>query len=226
MQLLDYLSHEIEATFREHPRQFFTEYDIHTQLALIAIRLLEKNGHLHAQTSDKYIVSRVHHEYPTPFRCLMKGSEFKQITEKEFNEEKRKNPRFRARRGFLDFAIINSECVSSNRLSVVSGKRYRDLQESARHRQNIALDLAVEVVYYPTLDERPHAGTMNRQVSSTLQDYQKLVALMEFETNNVSYCKEAAMMFFSNTRHKDLLSEKLGSLPRHAKVALYSVFAE
>jgi len=226
MPFLNYLYSQIETTFQEHPRQFFTEHDIHTQLALIAIRLLERKGSLYAQTRDGVVVSRVHHEYPTPFRCLMKGSEFKLITEEKFRAEKQNNPEFRARRGFLDFAIINSEYIFSNKLNVVSGKRYTDLRESMRDRQCVALDLAVEVVYYPTFDERLHDGIMNRRVSSTIQDYQKLMALMEFKTNNVSFCKEAAMMFFSNTTYKGVLREKLRSLPKHEKVAFYSVFTE
>lgn len=225
MKLLDYLCCEIETAFKKHPHQFFTEHDIHTQLALIATRLLEKNCSLYAQTRDGYVVSRVHHEYPTPFRCLMKGFEFELITEEMFREEKKKNPSFRVRRGFLDFAILNTEYISSNRLSVVSGKRYRDLQESARDRRSIAIDLAVEVVYYPTFDERLHDGIMERRVTSTLQDYQKLEALMEFGTNNVPYCREAAMMFFSNTRHPGNLNEKLAGIQRNEKVALFSVLA-
>ena len=67
---------------------------------------------------------------------------------------------------------------------------------------------------------------MNRRVGSTIQDYQKLVALLEFTSNNVPFCKEAAMMFFSNTIHKNELREKLKILPRHEKVAFFSFFGE
>ena len=62
--------------------------------------------------------------------------------------------------------------------------------------------------------------------SSTIQDYQKLIALMEFRTNNVPFCKEATMMFFSNTTYKTALREKLKSLPKNEKVTFYSVFTE
>lgn len=226
MQLLNSLFSQIENTFRKHPCQFFTEHDIHTQLALIAIESLKESGSLYARTCDGCVVSRVHHEYPTPFRCIMKGSDFKLIPEEKFREEKENRPEFRARRGFLDFVIINAEYISSNKLSVVSGKRYRDLLENSRDRQSVALDLAIEVVYYPALDERLHAGIMDRRVSSIKQDYQKLVALMEFKTNNVSYCREAAMMFFSNIKHKDQLKKKIANIQKHGKVSLYSIFAQ
>ena len=224
MSLLNYLSDQIEATFIEHPHQFFTEDDIHTQLALIANGLVRSKGSLYAKTRDGFVVSRVHHEYPTPFRCHMKGSEFRLITEDVFKEEKLKNPNFRARRGYIDFVVLNSDYVSSNKLRVVSGKRYRDFRESLSERQLPALDLAVEVVYFPTFDEKLHDGIMNIRVSSTIQDYKKLATLMEFTyPNNIPFCNEAAMMFFSNTIHKAKLKKKLKSLPLHKKVGFFSV---
>jgi hypothetical protein len=60
MSLLDYVFGEIEATFREHPHRFFTEHDIHSQLALIAIRFLEREETLYAKTRDGFVISRVH----------------------------------------------------------------------------------------------------------------------------------------------------------------------
>ena len=226
MQLLDCLHSQIITAFEKRPHEFFTEHDIHTQLALVASKLLEEEGNLYGRTLDGFVVGRVHHEYPTPFRCIMKNSEFRLVTEDQFLQEKQKNPKFRARRGFLDFAIINSEYISSNKLNVVSGKRYRELVKSLKNRRHVALDLAVEVVYYPTFDERLHDGIMNKRVSSIVQDYQKLVAVMEFMPDNVPFCRKAAMMFFSNTTHKDVLKEKLRSLPKHEKVTFYSVFSE
>jgi hypothetical protein len=43
MLLIDYLKNEIETYFQEHPYRFFTEHDIHTQLAFIAYEYLKKN---------------------------------------------------------------------------------------------------------------------------------------------------------------------------------------
>lgn len=222
MSLLSFLSNQIEGAFREHPRQFFTEHDIHSQLALFANRLLKKKRNLHVKTSDGFVVNRIHHEYPTPFRCNMKGSDFRLITEEEFREKKLENPGFRARRGYIDFVILNPEYISTNKLKVVSGKRYRDFLESLSERQYEVLDLAVEVVYFPTFNKKLHEGIMNRRINSTIQDYQKLVALMEYKCpNNIPFCKEASMMFFSNTTHKSKLKEKLESLSQHKKVEFF-----
>lgn len=224
MSLMEYLYNHIKASFEEHPRRFFTEHDIHSELALIATEFLRNKGNLQAKTLDGFIVNRIHHEYPTPFRCLMKGFEFKLVSEEEFRREKRKNPNFRARRGYVDLVILNSEYISSNRLRVVSGKRYRDFRASLSERRGLALDLAVEVVYFPTFDDKPHDGIMNRRVSSTIQDYKKLVELMRFATpNNIPFCKEAAMMFFSNTRYEDYLNKKFSSFPLSEKVEFFRI---
>mgnify|MGYP001039080943 CR=1 FL=1 len=224
MSLFTFLSNQVEGAFREYPCQFFTEHDIHSQLALFANRLLKKKVDLLAKTRDGFTVSRIHHEYPTPFRCHMKDAEFRLITEEEFREKKLENPGFRARRGYIDFVILNSEYISSNKLETVSGKRYRDFRESQNDRQNEVLDLAVEVVYFPTFDKKLREGTMNRWVSSTIQDYQKLVALMKCRSlTNIPFCKESGMMFLSNTIHKTKLEEKLESLPRRKDVEFSAI---
>lgn len=221
---MKYLYNQIKASFEEHPRRFFTEHDIHSELALIATEFLRNKGNLQAKTLDGFVVNRIHHEYPTPFRCLMKGSEFRLVSEEEFMREKRKNPSFRARRGYVDFVTFNSEYVSSNKLRVVSGKRYGDFRDSLSERRGPALDLAVEVVYFPIFDDKLHDGIMNRRVSSTIQDYKKLVELMKFATpNNIPFCKEAAMMFFSNTRYEDHLNKKFSSFPLTEKVEFFRI---
>jgi hypothetical protein len=205
---LNYLYTAIEATFQEHPYRFFTEHDIHSELASIATVLMQKQEKLYAQTNDGFTVSRVHHEYPTPFRCDMKNDDFRVITEQEFKSRRQENQKCITRRGFIDLAVLNTAFISSNKLSTVSGKNYRDVLENLRKQRYPALDLAVEVVYHPTFDEKPHVGLMERRVASTIQDYEKLVALTKFTfPNDTPFCKEATMLFFSNTAYKDELNE-------------------
>jgi len=212
LSLLNHLKNQIKATFRKDPYRFFTEHDIHTELALIATDYIKNREELLTRTKDNCMVSRVHHEYPTPFRCNMNGYSFKVIPEDEFDRKRKESPGFRARRGFLDFVVLNQDFVRSNNLSVVSGKRYKDVLKNLKNQKYSALDLAVEVVYHPTFDEKPHIGIMERRVASTNQDYEKLVALKSFKfSNGVSFCKEAAMFFFSNTSYKEKLNEMFKS---------------
>lgn len=219
MSLLKDLYHQIETIFHEHPHRFFTEHDIHSELARIASTQL---CNLHESTRDGCLVNRIHHEYPTPFRCRMKSSDFRVITEHEFETEK--NPQFRARRGFFDFVILNSKYVSSNKLRIVSCKRYKEFLESLDNLQFPALDLAIEVVYYPVFDEKLHIGTMKRKIKSITQDYKKLIAVRKFtDFYNTPFCKEAAMMFFSNTKHTNELTKILKHVPLNKKVSFFSI---
>lgn len=221
MTIMNYLSNEIKTAFEEHPCKFFTEHDIHSELALIATEYLRNKGNLQAKTLDGYIVNRIHHEYPTPFRCKMKGTEFRAVSEEEFDKEKQRNPKFRAKRGYFDLVIFSPEYISSNKLRVVSAKDYnRSFLPSLAERKCPALDMAVEVVYFPTFDGKPHYGKMDRRFKSTIQDYKKLVELMKI-TTPTPFCKEAAMMFFSNTRYKDELNKKFRSFPFKANVELF-----
>ncbi len=208
MSLLNHVHKEIKSIFEKHPYRFFTEHDIHSELARIATEYLVGDGSLYAKTIEGYEVSRVHHEYPTPFRCDMRNYDFRVITEDEFDASRQKGLKTRARRGFIDLVVLNPDFCASNKLSVVTGKMYADVLASLRDQQYPALDLAIEVVYHSTYDRKKHAGIMKRRVTSTKQDYDKLVALKNLKyTGNRLFCKEAAMFFFSNTTHEDELDE-------------------
>lgn len=226
MTLLEQIHEKIAATFRRFPFRFFSEDDIHSALYLMATNLLEKEE-VYERTEDNKLVGRVHHEYPTPFRCLMKGSTFEVITEAELGERRMTDPNFRARRGYLDLAVLNSQYIASNELRVVSGKRYSILKSCFKGQLHTALDLAIEVVYYPTLDRKVHKGIMKRRVQSTIQDYQKLVALMKFRHgDSIPFCKQSVMMFFSNSPHKDKLENMLNSIKTHDEVQLYKILEQ
>ena len=177
--LLSYLQNRIEDTFARYPHRFFTEHDIHSELARIATESLVKEEDS-TQKLKSSQVGRLHHEYPTPFRCLMEHYNFRMVTEDEFKRGKKEKPSLRLKRGRIDLVVLNSDYISSNPLNIVSGKNYRDLLENLKEQKFPALDLAIEVVYHPILDEKPHTGIMKRRVESIVQDYQKLVALMKF----------------------------------------------
>jgi hypothetical protein len=224
MPLLEYLYGQIRSTFEKFPHRFFTEHDIHSELTMIATDLLRKDGTLTEKTKDGYMTSRIHHEYPTPFRCRMGGDKFEVITEEDFVREKAKNPEFRARRGWVDFVILNPYFISSNKLGIVSAKRYKNFLDSIDGQKYPSLDLALEVVYYPTFDERQHVGIMKRKVLSAKQDYDKLVALMKFSyAGKIPFCREAAMLLFSNTKYRGELVDKLKLISVDESVSFHSI---
>ena len=225
MSLLKYLHDSIKSTFEEHPYRFFTEHDIHSQLNAIATKYLLDKGTLYVRSKDNIPVSRIHHEYPTPFRCLMGGIEFELITEEEFEKRREYNPKFRARRGFIDLVVLNPEFISQNPISVICGKDYDVVLKSMKRKQLTAIDIAIEVVYFAVFDNKPHRGIMKRRVDSARQDYEKLQALMEFTyPDHTAYCEKAALMFLSNTKYKEDLRELLQPLESiGGNVSFYSI---
>jgi len=224
MAHLEQLYSQIKSAFEEQPHRFFTEHDIHSELTMITAELLKKDGTLTEKTKDGYMVSRIHHEYPTPFRCLTGEFQFKVVTEEEFKQEKAKNPKFRARRGWIDFVILNPYFISSNKLSIVSGKRYRSFLDSIAGQRHVALDAAIEIVYYPTFDERKQVGIMKRRVQAAKQDYDKMVALMKFPyVGSIPFCREAAMLLFSNTRHSGELASMLNMISLDDAVSFHTI---
>jgi hypothetical protein len=90
MTILQYILNRIETAFKESPYRFFTEHDIHSELALITTNLLSNEGSLFVKTKDGNRVGRVHHEYPTPFRCIMDHYNFRMVTEDELSKKGRK----------------------------------------------------------------------------------------------------------------------------------------
>ena len=220
MTIVNYLSTRIRTAFEEHPCRFFTEHDIHSELASIAAEYLTSEEGLQDETLDGYVVNRIHHEYPTPFRCKMEGTEFRGVSEEEYESEKQRNPDFRAKRGYFDLVVFNPKYISSTRLRVISAKDYRYFLPSLAERKCAALDMAVEVVYFPTFDNKPHFGKMDRRFRSTIQDYEKLAELMKISAPT-PFCREAAMMFFSNTRYTHELNEKFRSFPFNRSVKLF-----
>jgi len=221
MSLLKNLNESIKTQFSEHPFAYFSEHDIHTELANNAKEYLDSKNDLWVITKDNNTISRVHHEYPTPFRCLMKGTLFRMFSEEKFKIEKTRNPKLRVKRGYFDLVVFNKEYINNNNFQVVTGKNYRYLLKSFEQDQRTALDLAIEVVYYLGIDNKSHEGIMRRRIESTIQDYEKLTSLMDFKHDGKTpFCKEAAMMLFINTPYKNLMKENIKSIKTNKKVQL------
>lgn len=223
MSLLNRVHDAIKHEFLEHPYSFFTEHDFHFKIASMFSTFLEEDETSFAETLDGHTVSLVHHEYPTPFRCHMKGTEFKKFSEEEYQDRKRRQPSFRARRGHFDIVIFNPEYVATNKLEIIPGKKYKTLLESFTKKQPPAIDLAIEIVYFPSFDHKPHFGIMKRRVNSTIQDYEKLKELMDFRyPDDTPFCQGATMMFFSNTQEKEKLITLLKSVSVVDNVSLFT----
>jgi hypothetical protein len=113
----------LESAFREAPRRFFTEHDLHSHLYRLVETELSDRGELFFDTLDGHKASLVHHEYPTPFRCDMSKHGFRIARDEEPTP---KGGLYR--RGHYDLVILNPDFVRRYDLVIVAGKNYEQFR--------------------------------------------------------------------------------------------------
>jgi hypothetical protein len=133
---------KLEFAFRETPRRFFTEHDLHSHLYQLVERELDGRDALYFRTRDGQKTSLVHHEYPTPFRCDMSNHGFKRAEEAEVTS---KGGRYK--RGHYDLVILNPEFVRRYDLVTVAGKNYEQFRLAKDKIDVTPLLWACEVVF-------------------------------------------------------------------------------
>jgi hypothetical protein len=102
--------------FREHPRIFFSEMDIHSYLYFCLY-----STRFEVKTSDGVITSCLHKEYPTNFR-------YSKETMEDYGFEQK------GVRGHFDFAILNPQFVKDFSIKNIMNKDIRDTE--ARYKFN------------------------------------------------------------------------------------------
>lgn len=168
-------------TFHQHPDYFFTEHDIHSVLYNIAKEELQQNDVLTARTSDAHRVRLVHHEYPTPFRCYMKGYSFQIKYEKPY------------KRGHYDLVILNPKFVKDDKLAVVYGKDYQKFTAAMQEVRVKPLIWAREVVFLPEVKKLP-----KNAFKIIEQDTLKVNETLGYKVGrNVYFCKMGSVLVFT-----------------------------
>jgi len=174
--------HRLIETFGQHPNHFFTEHDIHSVLYNIAREELQRNDVLMAKTSDRYEIALVHHEYPTPFRCSMKGYGFEIKDEKPY------------RRGHYDLVILNPEFVENTEREVVYGKDYQKFTSAMQNVTVEPLIWACEVVFFPVVKKLPkNALKIIEQDALKVKD-----TLRHRVGRNLHFCKMGSVLVFTS----------------------------
>ena len=144
---------ELQAIFRKHPQQYFSEHDIHSVLYRLTQEQLKQQEKGSQTTLDGYITSLVHHEYPTPFRCDMQGYKFRRA-----GEEERTPKGGLYKRGHYDLVILNPDFVKNNTLDIVCGKNYKKLRLILPRLSVQVLIWACEIIYFPKIKKLPKNG--------------------------------------------------------------------
>lgn len=161
--------------FRQEPTRFFTENDLVCELHRRLFNSLDVLKLATVHDKDGFPVNVVHCEYPTPFRCDMKGGGFRMKRDDERTESSGK-----FRRGHFDIVVFNPDSIRRHSYSAIKGQNYGeflkfvipDLNES----QSMIL-VGVEIVFRrdPIPPSKANSGAM-AFVANVLQDMDKLDA--------------------------------------------------
>jgi len=179
--MIDMIKQRTVEAFQACPYCFFTEHDIHSILYNIASEELQLSGVLEEETSDGYPVSLVHHEYPTPFRCDMRGYGFEKKDEKPY------------RRGHYDLVIFNPDFVRNKELRVVCGKNFEKFNLAMENVKVEPLIWACEVIFFPVVKRLPENALRIIE-----QDALKVKATLEHEAGCGRFCKIVTVLVFTS----------------------------
>jgi len=202
----------INKIFQRNPNLFFTEHDIHSVLYNIAEEELQRHGVLSAKTSDSREVSLVHHEYPTPFRCCMKGYGFQLKYEKPY------------RRGHYDLVILNPSFVKNYELPVVYGKDYQRFSLAMQEVTVEPLIWVCEVVFFPKVK-----GIPKNALRIIKQDALKVKETLKHKVGrDVNFCKMGSVLVFINHTAKGIadLKRQIDRLAEHLNLEVILATAQ
>jgi hypothetical protein len=153
--------------FREHPRIFFSEMDIHSYLyyCLYSTRFEVK-------TSDGVITSCLHKEYPTNFRYSKETMEDYGLSKKGV-------------RGHFDFAILNPQFIQEFSIANIMNKSIGHPEARSRNKDKFTNELfsAIELKYV--------VNNSRKFIEEVEKDIKKLslgLKYQSFEAYNLVFC--------------------------------------
>ena len=179
-------------SFHQNPYCFFTESDIHSVLYNITKEELQQNEAIYEKTIDGHRVSLVHHEYPTPFRCDMKGYGFEIKNEKPY------------KRGHYDLVVLNPEFVKNNALQVVFAKNYQRFSSAMQEVRVEPLIWTCEVIFFPWVERLP-----TNACKIIEQDGLKVRETLKWKVGrNQSFCMTGSVLVFTSHAAEEVLDLK------------------
>ena len=177
--------------FRHYPGSYFTEEDVRWRLMKEIDNALFPLGANYAQLKNGIQISLVHGEYPTPFRCSMKGRSF-DLRPKGSN----------VNRGHFDIVVLNPQAVTECEFEVVRSQYYRrflDLLEQEKLPLPF-LDCVIEIKLYRDLAHPNRTESAKQQAEYTIQAVQKVDAtLRSNEYYKNLFAKRGIVLLFDNS---------------------------
>lgn len=172
--------------FEDNPSFFFTENDI----VCYFYKLLQDNLPIkEAVDKDGYKHFLVHGEYPTPFKCNMKGYEFKKMDDSSAYI-----------RGHYDIVVLNPDFIKKETYDIIKAQDFSSFNDKAKSSSYHIILYGLEFMY--ARDPFKSEKQINTFVKKVKQDARKL------EESCSGFMKEAKMLVFIKYR-EDQVKQKL-----------------
>jgi hypothetical protein len=182
---------KLGTAFKETPRRFFTEHDLHSHLYQLVEKELDARGELFCEAADGQKTSILHHEYPTPFRCDMNRHGFRIVKDKE-----RTKKEGLYRRGHYDLVVLNPDFVRQYDPVIVAAKNYEKFCLVRDKIEVTPLLWVCEIVFGSHVEE----GLPKGWIDNVTQDSLKVIETLKFEGGNgIKFAKYGSVMVFIGT---------------------------
>jgi hypothetical protein len=189
---------ELAFAFKEKPRRFFTEHDLHSHLYNVVEQKLDRKGELFAESKDGFQVSLVHHEYPTPFRCDMSKKDFKIAGETERTKEGGLY-----RRGHYDLVVLNPKFINKFDAVIVAGKNYKRFCEEKEKFDVSPSQWACEIIFGAHVED----GIPINWEENVFQDTKKIIASLSYKVGKANFTISGSVVVFIGIEPNDRVRE-------------------
>lgn len=156
--------------FMEHPHFYFTEEDVRWRLVGKIESALITDGAQHVQFSNG-ITAAIHTEYPTPFRCSMRGRQFELLDMADT----------KGRRGHFDVVVLNAAAAAKCGFEVLRSQYYKALCEKLKAGGVLLplLDCVIELKLFRDLAHPNRTESAKQQAEYAVQAVKKVAATLE-----------------------------------------------
>ena len=177
--------------FQHYPGCYFTEEDVRWRLMKEIDNALFTPDVKYARIRNGVLISLVHGEYPTPFRCSMKGRSF---------DLKPKGSD--VNRGHFDIVVLNPKAIAESEFAVARSQYYRRLLDLLEEEKLLLpfLDCVIEIKLYRDLAHPNRTGFPEQQAEYATQALRKVAATLQSnEYYKHPFAKRGIVLLFDNS---------------------------
>jgi hypothetical protein len=174
--------------FEDNPSLFFTENDIVCyfykllQENLPVKEVVDKDGHKHFL---------VHGEYPTPFKCNMKGDKFERMVDSSAYK-----------RGHYDIVILNPDFIKNEKFDIIKAQDFSSFKDKVESYPYPIILYGLEFMYA----RDPFKS--NEQIDTFVKKVEQDAKKLDESCNYDGFMKKSKMLVFVKDR-EDQVRQKL-----------------